>query len=360
MTVQDLGCDPEMFMEFTDHPRMIPIRDRTVWLHVTAPGQGRDVPDLPADYVYPKMRVIGEDLVTVLDTLNVKQVVCFGEGAGANILARFAMKHITRVLGIVMLHSTGTAARMYESIKEKSIKWNLGDMSDNPTAESYLIMHRFGSRFSKTDSKEDSRALVESFQEVLRTKTNIRNLKKFLESYLKRTGIADSIKNLKCPVLLMTGQYSLFYETTRALHQAIVKSCDDKSKVDFIEVAGVANVLEEKPDKLAECFQYFLQGLGLVSSVPMPNVMTTVRDRRMSMEDYDKPSRERKLSGLSSPERKLSSSGPNPLAAANERKLSGGDAPPSASNERKISTDVFPSKLQPCAEHEGTTENVFG
>jgi pimeloyl-ACP methyl ester carboxylesterase len=362
MTVQDLGCDCEMIMEFTGHPRMIPIRDRTVWLHVMAPGQGRDAIDLPSTYVYPKMRVIGEDLVTVLDTLKVKQVVCFGEGAGANILARFAMAHITRVLGICMLHSTGTAARIYESIQEKSIRWNLDDTSANQTAENYLIMHRFGSKLTKTSTKEESRALIESFQEVLRNKTNMRNLKKFVESYLKRTAIADNIKTLKCPVLLMTGQQSLFYDTTKALHQAIMKTCEDKSKVDFIEVAGVANVVEEKPDKLAECFQYFLQGLGLVSSVPMANVLSTVRNRRLSMEDYDKPSRERKMSGLASPERKLSSSNP---PTTNERKLSAGFPPSSerklsadyAPHERKLSTEVFiPSQLQPCAEHDGVFE----
>lgn len=44
----------------------------------------------------------------------------------------------------------------------------------------------------------------------------------------------------------MTGQHSLFNATTRGLHQAILKTCEDKAKVEFIEVGGVANVLEEK------------------------------------------------------------------------------------------------------------------
>lgn len=50
----------------------------------------------------------------------------------------------------------------------------------------------------------------------------------------------------RCPVLLITGQKSIFNATTRSLHQAILKHCPDKGKVEFIEVAGVANVLEEK------------------------------------------------------------------------------------------------------------------
>lgn len=47
-------------------------------------------------------------------------------------------------------------------------------------------------------------------------------------------------------MLLVTGQLSIFNGTTRGLHQAIIKTCEDKAKVEFIEVANVANVLEEK------------------------------------------------------------------------------------------------------------------
>jgi len=49
-----------------------------------------------------------------------------------------------------------------------------------------------------------------------------------------------------CPVLLMTGQRSAFNSATRAMHQTILRSCDDKAKLEFIEVAGVANLLQEK------------------------------------------------------------------------------------------------------------------
>lgn len=47
-------------------------------------------------------------------------------------------------------------------------------------------------------------------------------------------------------MLLVTGQQSVFNGTTRNLHQAIVKTCEDKTKVEFIEVVNVGNVLEEK------------------------------------------------------------------------------------------------------------------
>ena len=49
-----------------------------------------------------------------------------------------------------------------------------------------------------------------------------------------------------CPVLLLTGQQSVFNNTTKALHLAILKAVADRTKVEFVEVTGVANVLEEK------------------------------------------------------------------------------------------------------------------
>ncbi|ESO09706.1 hypothetical protein HELRODRAFT_183923 [Helobdella robusta] len=135
---------------------------------------------------------------------------------------------------------------------------------------------------SQTKDSDQLKAAIEGYQEILRHKANPKNLKKFVEA---------------CPVLLITGQKSVFNGTTRALHQSILKTCCDKGKVEFIEVAGVANILEEKPDKLAESLQYFLQGLGLVSSLPMHNMSRTVppplRVRSMSMVEYDLPACQR-------------------------------------------------------------------
>lgn len=312
LTVHDLGCDHTQYMDFVSHPKMAPIRNRTVWIHVEVPGQGMDAPDLPADYTFPSMQQIGEDLVYVLDELKVKEVIGFGEGAGANILARFAMAHSQRVLGICLLHATGTTAGLFESIKDKATGWKL-ESGMNSSAESYLLLHRFGAtKFSKSSDKQELKPIAEGFQDVLRNRANAKNLRKFVEAFLKRTSIVENIKQLNCRILLVTGQQSLFQSTTRALHTAILRSCSDRTKVEFIEIAGVANVLEEKPDKLVECFQYFLQGLGLVSSVPMQNVAMPIRGRSMSMQDYDMPLRQRMMSyQMSTSPLKMSQSPPH-------------------------------------------------
>lgn len=297
LTVHDLGCDHTMYQEFVDHPKMVPIKNRTVWVHVEIPGQGLDAPDLPQDYQFPSMQQIAEDMIAVVDELKIKEVVCFGEGAGANILTRFAMAHSTRVMGVVLLHATGTTAGFFESIKDRFMGWKLDHSKMNQSAENYLVLHRFGATtFSKATDKDELRAIVQAYHDSLRTRVNYKNLSKFVDAFLKRTSFYDSVKNLTCPVLLITGQHSVFNGTTKSLHQAIAKASTDKTKVEFIEVAEVANVLEEKPDKIGECLQYFLQGLGLISSVPMHNVHKMLRNRTLSMEDYDKPMKDRKNS----------------------------------------------------------------
>ena len=40
---------------------------------------------------FPTLAMIGEDLVCVLDKLDIKSCIAFGEGAGANIICRFAV-----------------------------------------------------------------------------------------------------------------------------------------------------------------------------------------------------------------------------------------------------------------------------
>jgi hypothetical protein len=180
------------------------------------------------------------------------------------------MAHIDRVLGVCLLHCTGTTAGFMESIKDK---------------------------FNKAEDKDQLKSAIENYQANLRTRTNPRNLRKFVEAFLKRTNIADNIKKLTCRVLLVTGQKNVFSSTTHSLHQAIQKVAQDKGNVEFIQVADVANILEERPEKMVESFQYFLQGLGLISSIPMHHVGShPTRMRSMSMEEADQPRLRRSLS----------------------------------------------------------------
>lgn len=58
-------------------------------------------------------------MVTVLDFLHVKYVIGLGEGAGANVLARFGIAHPSRSLGLILINVTGSAASVLETFKTK-------------------------------------------------------------------------------------------------------------------------------------------------------------------------------------------------------------------------------------------------
>jgi hypothetical protein len=69
-----------------------------------------------------------------------------------------------------------------------------------------------------------------------------------------------------CPVLLVAGQHSVFNDTTHGLQQAIIKTCEDKTKVEFVDIVEVANVLQEKVNccHLNKHFKYWLTSCSLL------------------------------------------------------------------------------------------------
>lgn len=73
-------------------------------------------------FQYPSLQAFGEDLVTILDFLHVKYVIGLGEGAGANVLARFGIAHSSRCLGLILINCTGSAASVLQTFKTKVTK----------------------------------------------------------------------------------------------------------------------------------------------------------------------------------------------------------------------------------------------
>ncbi|XP_048249345.1 uncharacterized protein ZK1073.1-like isoform X3 [Haliotis rufescens] len=313
LTVHDLGCNHSMWTNFLTHPSMEEITKRAAFIHVDVPGQEDEAPDLPAEsppkkgsgisvcYTFPSMQSLGEDLVCVLDQLDVKQVIGLGEGAGANIIARFAMAQPKRVLGVCLIHCTGSTANFMEAVKDKVRTWKLDQIGMNPSAEAYLVFHRFGSeyniKFEKAENKEQLEKVIESFQQSLRSKINAKNLKRFVQAFMKRSNIADNIGKIKCSILMVTGSKASANQPVRLLFEKMNDQISKKN-TEMMEVDGVANVLEERPARFAESFLYFLQGLGVAGGVPMMRGQRSssfeggtppCRTRSMSMEEADQP-----------------------------------------------------------------------
>ena len=136
-------------------PCMQEIKDRSVFIHVDVPGHEDNAETLSEKYVilydnissilcsmnrkyfsngntfltswkiclgsyqFPSLQVLGEDLVTILDTLHVRYVIGLGEGAGANVIARFGLAHPTRTVGLILINCTGSAVSVKENFKAK-------------------------------------------------------------------------------------------------------------------------------------------------------------------------------------------------------------------------------------------------
>lgn len=259
LAVHNAGANHNEWLRFANHPAMAPIKDHAVFIHVDLLGQEEKAADLDPDVKWPSIQAIGEDLVNILDTLRVKCVIGLGNGAGANIMMRFAMMHVTRCLGVILVHPTSANATMMETFKEKltqrkhSIGLGIGLQSNNGC------------------------------------EVNIKNMSKYVDSYQNRDDITDALKDkMSCDALLVSGSKSSCVQAM----EYMFANCD-KTKTSMIKIDDVTDVLNEAQVKLANSVLLFVKGLGWLTSVSLPNVeRKSSRDmtgRRMSMEDYDKP-----------------------------------------------------------------------
>jgi hypothetical protein len=64
-------------------------------------------------------------------------------------------------------------------------------------------------------------------------------------SLCSRTQLINRASELKCPVLLSTGSKSAHNHTVHTLRSALITKVADKSKIEMVEIDGVANVLAQ-------------------------------------------------------------------------------------------------------------------
>lgn len=253
LTIHDVGSSYSSWVSFTKHEDMQEVAGRSLFLHVALPGQVAEDEDLPSDYVFPAMHTLGMNLVTVLDQLRVSRVVVLGDGAGANIAARFAMYHPGRVHGAVLINC-----------------------SPNKAENSIFKMFRKNSKEEET------------------CKVNMVNVRKFDESYRKREEFVSMLETMMTTeTLLVTGNRSAMVKGSDEIHvQMKAGLCS------IIKMEDVENVLDEAAEKLADAIILFCQGCGLVPTVQrkISRKLSTTSSTYSSNEDTTKLHMARKLS----------------------------------------------------------------
>ncbi|KAG5452140.1 hypothetical protein CSKR_201600 [Clonorchis sinensis] len=204
----------------------------------------------------------------VLETLEIQQAVLFGEGAGANLLARVAILYDSRVLGALFIHGRCSQSGPLKLLRAKMRSWKSSHLE--PATERYLLEHRF-STDSDSNLMEPLKSVFLQYKENLESKVNAKNLNYLTYSYAHRTSLADTIHNLKCPVLLISGTKSdhrsgvrHMYETMNKIHKT---SGHSRTTVELVEIEDSLSPLVDRSEKVAETALYFLQGLGIVTFV---------------------------------------------------------------------------------------------
>ncbi|CAM1326105.1 Uncharacterised protein g9158 [Pycnogonum litorale] len=265
LTVHDMGSNHEDFFPFIEHGSMAKIKERSVFLHVDMPGQENNAESLPDDYVYPSLQQLGEDLIAVVDFFKVQLVIGLGEGAGANILTRFGMAHPNRCLGLILVHCTSTTAGIMEYFNDKILSWKLDNIGMNPSADQYLVFHKYGREMEKAKATENKEKLIQDYITALHEKINAKNLRLFVEAFLNRTDLSALLKDqLTIDCLLVTGAKASHLHTVDTMFSHM-----NKQKTQIIKVSDIGDVIDEAPESLAKSSLLFVQGLGLLSTVPL-------------------------------------------------------------------------------------------
>lgn len=287
LTVHDIGNNHRSMVRYFEHDSFEEIKKRAILIHICVPGQEDGAEEFPDDFVFPRLQMMGEDLIAVLDQLRIKCCIGIGDGAGANIIVRFGMMHVTRCLGVVLIHPVGNASTIMESFKDKFNKWKIGT-----TGENIIAFRKFGHKLD--DAAEDKENALQEFKSKLGMNVTRKNLNLFMDAYLNRKDIISRLeKELTCDTLVVVGSKSAHVSAAETMFSKM-----DKTRSSLLKVDGVGNVLEEAPAKLAHSVLLFCKGLGWLTSVQLPGVdrRSSVDNRRSSVDSQGQPRRQRTVS----------------------------------------------------------------
>ncbi|XP_029679957.1 protein NDRG3 isoform X2 [Formica exsecta] len=266
LTYHDLGLNYiSSFQAFFNYIDMRVLLENFCVYHVNAPGQEEGAPTLPEDYTYPSMEELAEQLLFILGHFGIKSVIGFGVGAGANILARFALAHPEKVNALCLINCVSTQAGWIEWGYQKLNVRHLRSQGMTQGVLDYLMWHHFG-----RGTEERNHDLVQVYKNYFERRVNPTNLALFIDSYVRRTDLnitreLDPTRKkegltLSVPVMNITGALSPHVDDTVTLNGRL-----DPTNSSWMKISDCGMVLEEQPGKVSEAFRLFLQGEGYVA-----------------------------------------------------------------------------------------------
>ncbi|XP_034839260.1 protein NDRG3-like isoform X2 [Maniola hyperantus] len=271
LTYHDIGFNYSSFMPFFNFVDMRALLENFCVYHVNAPGQEDGAPTLPEDYLYPTMEELAHQISFVLVHFGIKTFIGIGVGAGAHILARFALINPTKVDALMLVNCTATQAGWLEWASHKLNSRALRLRGMTPAVIDYLVWHHLG-RSPEVRNPD----MVATYRSYFSQNCNPGNLAMFIESYGRRNGLGiarDGI-TLRPPVLNLAGGFSLMLDDTVELNARL-----DPSHSTWMKLSDSALPLEEQPATVSQAFRLFLQGEGYVAPLSPTKI---VAFRRLS------------------------------------------------------------------------------
>ena len=273
VTFHDIGLNYlSNFQAFFNYQLMKPVIERMPSFHINAPGQEDDAKELPSDYVYPSMGQLADSVATVCNYYGIKQAICIGVGLGANVMCRVACKYPDLVDGLFLINPVPTSAGWVEWVYQKRNIYYLNTLNSGISQLNgdvykrssfpqcildYLTWHHFG-----TPAEERNIDLINMYKSYFSSfKIRPKNLASLIYSYLRRDDVGvnrNSDKEISCSTLVLCGNDSPFLEDSINMNQRLRP---DQST--WMKLFDCGLVLDEQPDKVAEAFILFVQGLGL-------------------------------------------------------------------------------------------------
>uniref|UniRef100_A0A8C4ES45 NDRG family member 4 n=2 Tax=Dicentrarchus labrax TaxID=13489 RepID=A0A8C4ES45_DICLA len=262
LTYHDVGLNHKLcFNTFFNNEDMQEITKHFVVCHIDAPGQQIGASQLPQGYQYPTMDQLAGMLPTVVQHFGFKSIVGIGVGAGAYILAKFALIFPDLVEGLVLLNIDPNGKGW--------IDWAATKLSGLTSALPDTVLPHLFSQEELMNNTE----LVQSYRQQINNTVNQFNLQLFWNMYnsrrdleMNRSGTVINAKTLKCSVMLVVGDNAPAEEGVVECNSKL-----DPTNTTFLKVT--LSLSDTAPGKLTEAFKYFLQGMGYIAYV---------KDRRLS------------------------------------------------------------------------------
>ncbi|XP_031441617.1 protein NDRG1a isoform X2 [Clupea harengus] len=281
LTFHDIGLNHKTcYSTLFNHEDMHEIMQYFAVCHVDAPGQQEGANTFSTGYEYPSMDQVSETLPLILKHFGVKSVIGMGVGAGAYVLAKFAVDYPQLVEGLVLININPCAEGWADWAAHKITGWTHA-MPDT------LITHLFGK-----EEIQQNHDLIATYRHHILNDMNQFNLHLFVKSYNSRRdleierpipGGAINARTLKCPSLLVVGDSSPAVDAVVECNTKL-----DPTKTTILKMSDCGGMPQvDQPAKLTEACKYFIQGMGYMPAASMTRLVRSRTASGSSVTSFD-------------------------------------------------------------------------